>query len=476
MKQNKLSLDLISPVSRKERKQYPYKRIDMHSIQATKPIIGEKCTYRVIGNRGDKVADFFTTYAVFNSAFEEVKDSQTISELHELTLYLSLDFYIEGLRNAFTAYEDDDGVMNSTTEVVTQPISEQNLTHLASLWDAYKAIKTYSEIPIDEARMVRQTFMTFWEGYKERYQEIQRLPRTPINEEGNKVRVEKMYLESLVYKLTEWVSDDIDKTTPIPDLISLNSDMLHESEVDYTNDSLTKLEKGNVFLIEYLRQFMFYFYLPLAIVVFVLTFNIMVFAFPVIYFFGLKQSLAMLVPGYRAKLKKGFIDSHRHNKALLEMSAKETAHRTLEKKGTEPFDCQLTYRNFGTGSLYTALVFFGAGIWLFFTRQLILLLLISFIFGFILLLLSFVLPRLEISKMTVAFKKGEITITRLSTVYSEQIGKLSIDRKKNRFKIRMGTEQGMERSFAFKDKDHLEQYLGKIKRWADAENVNLELL
>ncbi len=78
--------------------------------------------------------------------------------------------------------------------------------------------------------------------------------------------------------------------------------------------------------------------------------------------------------------------------------------------------------------------------------------------------------------MTVAFNRGEITMTRLSTVYSEQIGKLSVDRKKNLFKITIGSAQGMERAFAFKDADQLKQALGKIKRWADAENVNLEIL
>lgn len=477
MNKNKVSSELINPVSGQESKLYPYKRMDMHSIQATKFIVDGHNAFRVMGNRGNKVADFFTTYAVFNREFKEVTDKQTIHELHELTLYLSLDFYIEGLQNAFSAYVDDDGrVIGSATDLVTHPLSEQDMINLAALWDAYKSLRTLSEIPIEEAKAVRSQFLTFWEGYKERYQQIQSLPRTPLNAENNKLGVEKMYLESLVYKLSEWVSDDIDKATPIPDLIRLNSDMLHESEIQFNNDALTKLEKGNVFIIEYLRKFMFFVYLPLAAIVFIISFNVLVFAFPLVYFFGLKQSLAMLVPGYRAKLKRGFINSHRQNSSLLTFAARETEHSSSQKKVLEPFKCHLTYKNFGTGSLYTALVFFGIGIWLLFIQLSFLPFLISFGLGLVLLLLSFILPRLKISKMTVAFNKGEIAISRLSTVYSEQIGKLSVDRKKKLLKITMGSANGMERSFAFKDTDQLEQSFKKIKRWADSENVNLELI
>lgn len=184
----------------------------------------------------------------------------------------------------------------------------------------------------------------------------------------------------------------------------------------------------------------------------------------------------MLVPGYRAKLKKGFIASHKQNHSLVKSVSHETAHASSTRKGMDPFNFQLTYKNFGTGTLYTSLMFFGISIWLFFTQPLFLPFLISFILGIILLILSFILPRLNVSKMTVAFNRGEITMTRLSTVYSEQIGKLSVDRKKNLFKITIGSAQGMERAFAFKDADQLKQALGKIKRWADAENVNLEIL
>lgn len=476
MKKTNVSPNLINPASSKEIKDYPYQRLDMHTIQVSKAIIGDQNEYRLIGNRGDKAADFFTTYAVFNQEFKEVTDKQTTLEIHELTMYLSLDFYMEGLQSALLTHEDDLHSKGNEEHLVTHLVREQDRDNLANLVDSYALVKEYPSISIEEARDIRKEFLTFWEGYKDRYQEIQRLPKTPVNEEVSGLNLEQMYLESLVYKLSEWLSDDVDNTAYIPDLIRLNGKLLHESQVHHKNDALSKLEKINVYLIKNLRWFMSRVYLPFAILIFIFTFNLLVFAFPLLYYFGLKQSLATLLPTYQTKQRKAFIHDLNKNATLEELNEVKPPYESSKIEGVDTFTLDLRFKNYATGTFQTALMFYGLGLFLTVTQRILAPLLVAMVIGTVCLILSFILPRLTISQMDMTFKNGEISIPKLSPVYPKEIGKLSINRHKKLFKISVGAVKDMERSFEFKNTEQLDHAIEKIKRWAEVENVTFEVL